>query len=340
MYPRINGQNCQKAVNLRMLTRKMSDLLDLGGLSVMRLSIIASVLALLIPTAVWAGPLGDAAKKGNVAEMERLLASGADVNEPGGLGTPLHWAAMNGHVDAVKLLVAEGAHLEAQSSMLGTPLHAAARFDRTKAVEALLAAGANPNSRDKDEFTPLMRAIVEKRVAVVETLLSGNSDVDAVGIAPGGQQIGKGPTIALHLAIKYGHSEIAERLREFGAGPTPPEVPADVISNADAQRGRELASLRCGVCHTVAAGDPDPLNTANNGPPLIGLIGRPVADFGGFDYSEALIAYGGEWTAERLYQFALSPMLTVPGTEMNWPPELTPEEVADVTAYFVSVAEE
>ena len=306
--------------------------------NIMRFPLSVLLLGLSISTTAEAGPLGDAAKNGDVAEIERLLASGADVDEPGGLGAPLHWAAMNGHANAVKLLAANGADLEVQSSMLGTPLHAAARFDRVEAAEELLAAGANPDSKDKDDFTPLMRTIVENRTSVIDTLLSGGADVDAVGIAPGGQDIGKGPTNALHLAIKYGKSEIARRLVELGAGPQPPEVPVDRISNADAERGRELA-LRCGGCHTVAAGDPEPLNSANNGPPLIGLIGRPVADLGGYDYSDALLSYGGDWTAERLYQFVLSPMLTVPGTEMNWPQVLTPEEVADVTAYFASLAE-
>lgn len=301
--------------------------------------LIAPVLAVVFSTASWAGPLGDAAKNGDIAEIESLLAAGTDVDEPGGLGAPLHWASMNGHAEAIRLLAEKGANLEVQSSMLGTPLHAAARFDRVEAAEALLAAGADPNSRDKHGFTPLMRSIVENRLAVVDALLSGGTDVNAVGMAPGGQDIGKGPTNALHLAIKYGKLEIADRLRSLGAGPNPPDVPANALADANAETGRELASLRCGVCHVVAAGDPEPNNTASNGPPLIGLFGRPVADLGGFDYSEALIAYGGEWTAERLYQFVLSPMLTVPGTEMNWPPELTPDEVADVTAYFASLAE-
>jgi len=305
----------------------------------MRLGFMIFFLALFHSTASSAGPLGDAAKKGDVSELNRLLEEGADVNEPGGLGAPLHWAAMNGHVDAVRLLVAKGADLGVQSSMLGTPLHAAARFDRVEAAAALLAAGADPNAGDKDDFTPLMRAIVENRVAGVEVLLSGGTDVNAVGIAPGGQDVGKGPTNALHLAIKYGKPEIVERLRELGAGPMPPEVPAGLIAGADAEMGGNLASARCGVCHVVNPGDPEPLNSANNGPPLIGLMGRPVADLDGFEYSASLAAYGGAWTAERLYQFALSPMLTVPGTEMNWPPELDPQEVAQVVAYFVSVSD-
>lgn len=57
------------------------------------------------------------------------------------------------------------------------------------------------------------------------------------------------------------------------------------------------------------------------------------------EYSEALIAHGGTWTPERFYAFALSPMLTVPGTLMNWAPDRTPEMIADITAYFVSEAE-
>jgi cytochrome c2 len=78
--------------------------------------------------------------------------------------------------------------------------------------------------------------------------------------------------------------------------------------------------------------------TYSPAPPLIGVIGRPVADTS-FDYSDTMVAMEGIWTPERLYPFIFRPMLTAPGTKMFWPPELTPEQVADVIAYFVSVAE-
>jgi cytochrome c2 len=305
----------------------------------MRHLFIMFISSFTISAAAFAGPVADAAKKGDVAELERLLASGADANEPDGLASPLHWAAMNGHSDALILLVAEGANLDAQSNMLGTPLHAAARFDRVEAASELLRAGADPNARDKDEYTPLMRAVVEDRISVVETLILGGADVDAVGIAPGGQPTGRGPTLALHIALSYGRSEIVEFLQAAGAGPIPPDIPTNFLASGDTERGRELANTACRQCHLIEAGDSGHTGDRTVGPPLIGVMGRPVADLGGFNYSEALVAFGGNWTPERVYQFVLRPMLTVPGTEMNWPPELTPEEIADVTAYFASVSE-
>ena len=42
-----------------------------------------------------AGPLHDAAKSGDAAEVERLIAAGADVNEKdAAFNTALHWAAV------------------------------------------------------------------------------------------------------------------------------------------------------------------------------------------------------------------------------------------------------
>ncbi len=48
-------------------------------------------LALASPSQVMAGPLGNAAKAGDIAEIERLLNEGADVNESG-LASPLFYA--------------------------------------------------------------------------------------------------------------------------------------------------------------------------------------------------------------------------------------------------------
>ena len=106
----------------------------------MRKTVLGLLLGFIISSSAFAGPLGDAAKKGDVAEIERLLASGADPNEPDAIASPLHWAAMNGHATAVELLAASGAILDAQSDMLGTPLHAASGFGQVETVRALLGA--------------------------------------------------------------------------------------------------------------------------------------------------------------------------------------------------------
>ena len=222
-----------------------------------------------------AGPVGDAAKSGDTAEIERLIASGADLNEADAMASPLHWAAMNGHASAVTLLTNHGADLDANSSMLGTPLHAAARFGHVEAIKALLAAGANPDARDRNEFTPMMHGIMEDRTEVVAALLASGADVNAVGIAPGGSHIGGGPTIALQLSIAFKRDAATDLLRAAGAGPIPPEVPGDLEAMGDAERGRELAYTYCEECHTISAGDPQRLGEAQ-GPPLIGVIGTTL----------------------------------------------------------------
>jgi ankyrin repeat protein len=51
-------------------------------------------------------PLHDSAADGDVATIRRLVAEGADVNVQDAKGArPLHWAAVNERVDAVRVLV-------------------------------------------------------------------------------------------------------------------------------------------------------------------------------------------------------------------------------------------
>jgi cytochrome c2 len=223
--------------------------------------------------------------------------------------------------------------------MLGTPLHAASRFGRVDAIKKLLEAGTDPDVRDRDGFTALMKAVIENRRTAVEALLIGGANVDAVLNGRGGRGVGRGQTIALQLAIQFGRSDIADILRAAGAGAIPPDVPAQLLANGDPERGREFAYKDCDGCHTIAAGDPPRSKTDGEGPPLVGVIDRPVASLTDFDYSDALIAHSGKWTPERFFAFALSPTLTVPGTHMFWSFDRTPELVADITAYFVSEAE-
>ena len=304
----------------------------------MRFPLSVLLLGLSISTTAEAGPLGDAAKNGDVEEIKRLLAEGVNANEENALATPLHFAAMNGHSEAVTLLASHGAELDATSAV-GSPLHAAAQFGRLETVRALLAAGANPDVRDRDQFTPLLRAVYKNQVSIVEALLDGGADVDAIGDSPGpGGDIGWGPTIALQLARRNGHFDIEELLLAAGAGPIPPEVPANIETLGDPQRGRDLSYTFCSECHVIEAGEEEIIGTAG-GPSLIGVIGRDVASDDEFGYTAALVTYGGTWTPDRFFPFILRPTLTAPGTRMNVRSlEPSPDEAADITSYFVSVA--
>ena len=68
-------------------------------------------------------PLHTAAKVDDVVTIRRLAAEGADVNVRDVVGTrPLHAAALNGNLDAARVLVEVGAELEASTDNGARPL--------------------------------------------------------------------------------------------------------------------------------------------------------------------------------------------------------------------------
>lgn len=77
-----------------------------------------------------------------------------------------------------------------------------------------------------------------------------------------------------------------------------------------AAKGRSLW-MACGGCHTVGADDPHRI-----GPNLHGILGRNIAEARDFEYSEALISIGGDWSEERLNHFLADPAAFAPGTSM------------------------
>ncbi len=88
----------------------------------------------------------DAAARGDVAAIDRLIAQGTDPN----LGaksrafTPLVWAARAGQVGAIRVLVAHGADLNAPAGGNGwVPLQHALHKGQTEAALALLNLGAD-----------------------------------------------------------------------------------------------------------------------------------------------------------------------------------------------------
>jgi ankyrin repeat protein len=125
-----------------------------------RMRMIAAVLVVLALRATVSqgggGDLGYAAYYGDLSEVKRLLAAGAQVNAQDKNGiTALMAAALEGHREIVELLLANGAGVNAKTNDGETALiYASIRGDR-RVVELLLARGAEVNARTREGKTAL-----------------------------------------------------------------------------------------------------------------------------------------------------------------------------------------
>lgn len=164
-------------------------------------------------------PLVEAAGKGDVAEVDRLLAAGASLRDPlalqaavltgqyemarhlvdrgapvngdGELESPLWFAVAHGDVQMSELLISLGADVDWQTKASGTPLHAAlyslgAQDHRIQLARILLERGADVNRMQHDEMlrddclaSALHTAAFSLDEAAVELLIDHGADVRA-----------------------------------------------------------------------------------------------------------------------------------------------------------------
>jgi hypothetical protein len=158
-----------------------------------------------------------AARAGDLAAMQKLLARGVDVNatayESG--GTALMAASVNGQTEAVRALLRKGANVNAKDKFGRTALlsGAGAIIRRLEIVRALLDRGADVNARSNETgfalTTALMEASYHGNLDVVRALLDKGADVNATGNKDG--------ATPLMAASEQGHIEVVRTLLEKGA---------------------------------------------------------------------------------------------------------------------------
>jgi len=131
------------------------------------------------------GGLHEAAKSGDIARVEEMLNSGADINEKKAFGTPLHFAAGFGQPGMVEHLLSKGADIDSWVEVGGTPLITAAGSKRKECAEILLAHGANVNATGSTTLneTALHLAALHGYTDTVKLLIAHGADVEAKDLA-------------------------------------------------------------------------------------------------------------------------------------------------------------
>ena len=117
---------------------------------------------------VWEDPfaLHAAAQQGDAALVQELLGKGLAPSTFDDLGmTPLHYAAQEGHLPVIDLLLRAGADVDAHDERRigNTPLGEVAGNCSYEVAERLIAAGADPTVKGWMQLSALDRARERKR---------------------------------------------------------------------------------------------------------------------------------------------------------------------------------
>jgi ankyrin repeat protein len=116
----------------------------------------------------------------------------------------LHDAAARGDVGEIEKLIAEGEKPNIQDGNSRTPLHVAAYLRKHDAARALLRLGANPNALDAQRYDVITIAAVSNDLELLKIALDGGANARAITSPYDGT--------ALIAAAHRGHVEVVRAL--------------------------------------------------------------------------------------------------------------------------------
>lgn len=220
-------------------------------------------------------PLLCAVSENHIECTHALLEGNADVNTVGPDGTPIRYAVAQGlleicksllnkgadlshesitppilvqststsvkknRMEIVRLLVENGAHINATDEKGNTPLAWACVTgdpDRASMVEYLLEHGADVNCRNKDGDRPIHLAVWFDMPDVLEVLLK-QEKIDLEPLSPYNMT-------PLNMAVREGFPDLAETLLERGANPdSKPEGETTALFSAVRENSSEMVRL-------------------------------------------------------------------------------------------------
>lgn len=151
-----------------------------------------------------------AAFDGNLALVKLLLNRGAipNVGTEGRRTSPVAECAHNGNTEILKLLIAAGADVNAPQYG-DVPISTAALRKHSEFVKLLIEAKANVNHQEESGFTTLMSAVAGGQLEIVKMLLEAGAKIDIADRAM--------RRTALDIALDRKKTLIAEYLLSLGA---------------------------------------------------------------------------------------------------------------------------
>ncbi|KAJ3101751.1 hypothetical protein HDU97_001101 [Phlyctochytrium planicorne] len=125
-------------------------------------------------------PIHRVSELGLTRQVEDLVSEGADVNLAEGKDgwRPMHFAALNGHVETLKFLIDQGADANAVDFKGMTPMHVAAVNGRTAFIRELAGRGGAVNGADNHGRQPLHLAVQGRRLDPILALIEVKADVN------------------------------------------------------------------------------------------------------------------------------------------------------------------
>jgi hypothetical protein len=151
------------------------------------------------------------AETNDVEGLRKLIEAGATnlhVPRTDDLRTPLMIAAVKGHIDVVKLLIAHARPKQLQLRDLSGASALDLALDNASTEIALLLFNAAPGITDNRGYTPLVAAIADDKENRIGRLLK---------FLPNVNKQSKDGTTALEIAIEKGRYKLANKLLEKGA---------------------------------------------------------------------------------------------------------------------------
>jgi ankyrin repeat protein len=158
----------------------------------------------------------EAAGRGDLAAVNRLIAAGADLEQRDGQRqTPLLLAVAGHHIAVANALLAAGASPNAQAANQDTPWLLAGASGRTEIVAAMLPLKPDLTIRNRYGGNALIPACERAHVETVKLLLTSGIDVDHVN--------NLGWTCLLEIVILGDggprHRQVAKLVLDAGADP-------------------------------------------------------------------------------------------------------------------------